>query len=156
MGFSITWTENFQMFKLGLEKTRGTRDQIANIHWINRKQGNSRKTSTSVSSTILKPLTVCIITNCGKLLKRWECQTILFVSWETCMWVKKQQLEPCMEQRTGSRSRKKYEKAVYCLPVYLTSMQSTLCEMPGWITHNMELRLPREISTTSDIQIIPF
>ena len=52
------------MFKLGLEKTRGTRDQIANIHWINRKQGNSRKTSTSVSLTMPKPLTVWIIANC--------------------------------------------------------------------------------------------
>ena len=63
------------------------------------------------------------------------------------MWVKKQQLEPCMEQRTGSRSRKKYEKAVYCLPVYLTSMQSTLCEMPGWMSYKLESRLPGEIST---------
>ena len=151
MGFSITWTENFQMFKLGLEKTRGTRDQIANIHWINRKQGNSRKTSTSVSLTMPKPLTLWITTNCGKLLKRWEYQTILPVSWDTCMWVKKQQLEPCMEQRTGSRSRKKYEKAVYCLPVYLTSMQSTLCEMPGWMSYKLESRLLGEISTTSDM-----
>ena len=57
------------MFKLGLEKTRGTRDQIANIHWINRKQGNSRKTSTSVSLTMPKPLTLWITTNCGKLLE---------------------------------------------------------------------------------------
>ena len=55
--------------KAGFRKGRGTRDQIANIHWII-KQKNSRKTSTSVSLTMLKPLTVWIITNCGKLLKR--------------------------------------------------------------------------------------
>ena len=85
------WTENFQVLNLGLEKAG---DQIANIHWIiKKKQGNCRKTSTSVSSTTLKYLTVWIITSCGKLLKRWEYQTILPVSWETYMQVKKQQLE---------------------------------------------------------------
>ena len=56
----------------GFRKGRGTRDQIANIFWIMEKQGNSRKTSTSASLTMLKPLTVWITTNCGKVLKRWE------------------------------------------------------------------------------------
>ena len=75
----------------GFRKGRGTRDQIASICWITEKAREiPRKISTSVSSTMLKPLTVWIITNCGKLLKRWEYQTILLVSWETCMWVKKQ------------------------------------------------------------------
>ena len=55
-----------------------------------RKHRNSRKTSTSASLRLLKPLTVWITTNCGKFLKRWEYQTTLSVSWETCMWVKKQ------------------------------------------------------------------
>ena len=59
----------------GFRKGRGTRDQIANICWIIEKQGNSRKTSTSASMTPLKPLTVWITTNGGKLLKRWEYQT---------------------------------------------------------------------------------
>ena len=62
----------------------------------------------------LKPLTVWIIRNYGKLLKRWEYQTILPVSSETCMRIKKQQLEPCMEQLTGSGLRKEYDKTVYC------------------------------------------
>ena len=48
------------------------------------------------------------------------------------MQVKKQQLEPDMEQQTGSRLGKEHIKAVYCYPVYLTYMQSTSCEMPGW------------------------
>ena len=43
-----------------------------------------------------------------------------FVSWETCMQVKNQQLEPDMEQRTGSKLRKEYVKAAYCHPAYLT------------------------------------
>ena len=56
-----------------------------------------KKTSISVSSTMLKSFTVWIMTNCGKLLERWEYQTSLPVSWEICMWVKRQQLEPCMD-----------------------------------------------------------
>ena len=55
-------------------------------------------------------------------MKRQEYQTILTVSWETCMQVKKQQLEPCMENLTGLKLRKEYDKAVYCHPVYLTYM----------------------------------
>ena len=85
-------------------------------------QGNSRKMSTSDLLIILKPLTVWITTNCGKLLKRWEYQMALPVCLETCMWVKKQQLQPDMEQWTGSKLRKKYVKAIYCHPACLTSM----------------------------------
>ena len=71
---------------------------------------------------MLMPLTVWITTNCGKFLKRWEYQTTLPVSWETCTWVKKQQLEPDMEQQTGSKLGKDYIKDVYCHPAYLSSM----------------------------------
>ena len=59
----------------GFRKGRGIRDQIANIHWVIEKAREFRKTSTSASLTTLKPLTVWITTNCGKLLKRWEYQT---------------------------------------------------------------------------------
>ena len=71
------------------------------------------------------------------------------------MWVKKQQLEPYVEQLTGSKLGKEYDKAVYCHPVYLTSVQSTSCEMPGWMNHKLESRLLGEISTTSDMQMMP-
>ena len=70
------------------------------------------------------------------------------------MQVKKKQLEPDMEQWTGSKAGKEYVKAVYCHPGYLTCMQSQTCEMPGWMNHKQESRLPGEISTTSDIQVI--
>ena len=100
---------------------------------------------------MLKPLTVWITTNCGKLLNRWEYQTTLPAFCKTCMQVKKQQLELGMEQQTGS----KLEKAVYCHPVYLTYMQSTSCEMPGWMKHKLESRLLGEISITSDMQMTP-
>ena len=67
-----------------------------------KKQESSRKTSTSASLIVLKPLAVWIITNCGKF-KRQEYQTTLPDSWEICMQVKKQQLELDMEQQTGSK-----------------------------------------------------
>ena len=113
--FSITWTENFQMFKLGLEKVGEPEIKLPIFAGSQRKQRNSRKTSTSVSLTTLKPLTVWIIINCGEFLKRWEYQTILPVSWETCMRVKKQQLVPYMEQLTSSGLIKDYNKAFACV-----------------------------------------
>ena len=60
-----------------------------------------------------------------------------------------------MEQRTGSKSGKEYVKAVYCHPAHLTSMQSTSCEVPAWMKCQLESRLLREISTTSDMQMTP-
>ena len=98
---------------------------------------------------------VWITTNCGKFLERWEYQTTLPISWEMCMQVKKQQLELNMEQQTGSKLRKEYDKAVYCHPAYLTYMQSTPCEVPDWMNHKLESRLLGEISTTSDVQTTP-
>ena len=71
------------------------------------------------------------------------------------MWVKKQQLEPDMEQWTGSKLGKEYVKAVYCHPAYLTYVQSTSCEMLGWMNHKLESRLLGEISTTLNMQMIP-
>ena len=71
------------------------------------------------------------------------------------MQVKKQQLELDMEQQTGSKSGEEYVKAVYCQPAYLTYMQSTSCEMLGWMKHKLESRLLAEISITSDTQMTP-
>ena len=71
------------------------------------------------------------------------------------MQVRKQQLEPDMEQQTGSRQEKEYVKAVYCHHAYLITMQSTSCEMLGWMKHKLESRLPGEIAATSDMQMIP-
>ena len=71
------------------------------------------------------------------------------------MQVRKQQLELDMEQQTGSESGNEYVKAVYCHPAYLIYMQSTSCEMLGWMKHKLELRLPGEISVTSDMQMTP-
>ena len=67
------------------------------------------------------------------------------------MHVKKQHLEPDMEQQTGSKLGKEYVKAAYCHPAYLTYMQSTSCEMLGWMNNKLKSRLSGEISKTSDV-----
>ena len=71
------------------------------------------------------------------------------------MQVKKQLLEPDMKQQTDSKLRKEYDKTVYCHPAYLTSMQSTSCKIPGWMNDKLQTSLPGEISTTSDMQMMP-
>ena len=120
-----------------------------------RKQGNSRKTSTSFLLTILKPLTMWITIN-WKILKEVGIPDHLTCLLRICMLVKKQQLEPDMEQQNVSKFVKEYKKAVHCHPAHFLYMQSTSCEMPGWINHKLESRLPGGISTTSDMQMIPF
>ena len=69
------------------------------------------------------------------------------------MQVKNQELEPDMEQRTGSKLGKEYVKAVYSHPAYLTYMQSTSCKILGLMNHKLESRLPGEISITSYTQM---
>ena len=71
------------------------------------------------------------------------------------MQVKKQESQPDMNQQTGSKLGKEYNKAIYCHPAYMTYMQSTSCEMLGWIKHKLESRLTGEISITSDTQMTP-
>ena len=73
-------------------------------------------------------------------------------SWKIFIQVKKQQLEPDMEQWPGSKLEKDYVKAVDHHPAYLTSMQSTSCEMPGWMKHKLESRLLGEISIIPDMR----
>ena len=90
-GFNSPWTQNFQMFKLDLEKAEEPEIKLSTSVGPQKKQESSRKTSTSALLTVLKPLTVWITINCGKFLKKWECQTTLSASWEICMQVKKQQ-----------------------------------------------------------------
>ena len=94
-------------FKLSFNSTwrQRTRNQIANFSRIIEKAREFQKNIYLCFIDYAKAF-VWIITNCGKLLKRWEYQTILPVSWETCVQVKKQQLEPCMEHLIGSRLRK--------------------------------------------------
>ena len=134
----------------GFKEGRGTRDQI-----VIEKAQELQKNIYFCFIDYAKPLTVWITTNCGKFWKRWEYQTTWPSSWEIFVQVKKQQLELDMEQQTGSKSGKEYIKAVYCHLAYLTYMQSISHEMPGWMKHKLESRLPGEISITSDMQMTP-
>ena len=139
------------MFKLDLEKAEEPEIKLPMSAGSPEKQESSRKTSISALLTAPKHLTVWITTMENS--ERWECQTTLPASWKMCMQVKKQQLKLETEQKTGSKLEKEYVKVVYCHPAYLTYMQSISCEMPGWMKHKLESRLPGEISITSDMQM---
>ena len=138
----------------GFRKGRGTRDQTANICWIIKQVREYQKNINFCFIDYTKAF-VWITTNCGKFFKRWKYQPTLPASWEICMQVKMQQLEMNMEQQTGFKFGREYVKAVYCLPVYLTYMQSTSFEILGWMKHKLESRLLVEISITSDMQMSP-
>ena len=91
------------MFKLDLEKAEELEIKLPTSAESSRKQESSRETSIYALLTLIKPLTVWITINCGKFWKTWEYQTTWPASWETCMQVRKQQLELDMEQQTGSK-----------------------------------------------------
>ena len=113
------------------------------------KQRNSRKTSASLIT--LKPLTVWVTTN-WKILKEMEIPEHLtclvrnlYAGQEATVRTR------CETTVIGSKLGKEYIKAVYCHPIYSTSMQSTSCEMLSWTNHKLESRLLGEMSTTADI-----
>ena len=128
-------------------KGRGTRDQIANIHWIIKKAREFQKNSYFCFIDYARAF-VWITINRGKFWKRWEYQTTLPASWEICMQVRKQQLELDMEQQTGSKlGKEEYQGYILSPCLYM----STLWETLGWKKHKLESALPGEISITSDI-----
>ena len=112
------------MCKLDLEKNRWSRDQIVSICWIIEKAREFQKNIYICFTDYTKAFDCVDHNKPWKILKRWEYQATLSFSWETYMQVKKQQLEPDMEQQTGSKFGKEYIKVVYCHPASLTRMQS--------------------------------
>ena len=139
----------------GFRKVKGSRDQIAKIHWIIKKEREFQKNIYFCFIDYAKPFDCVDHNKLWKILKEMEYQTTLPASWEICMQVKKQKLELDMEQQTGSKSGKEYINSIFCHPVYLTYMQCTSCKMPGWMKHKLESGLPGEISITSDMQMTP-
>ena len=147
LDFSTMWTKNFQINKLGLEKAE--EPEINCQHVLDHRK--SKKFQEKYASlTMLKPLIVWITTNCGRFSTRPPC-----LPPEKPVCRSRSKLELDMEQWTGSKLGKGYIKAVYCHPAYLTYMQSTSCEMLGWMNHKKESRLLGEISTTLYMQMIP-
>ena len=136
-----------------MRKGRRTRDQVANICWVIK---NARE--------FQKNMYFCFIDyakafDCVDHNKLWKIFQVMGIPDHlTCLlrnlYVDPKQ-EPHMEQQTGSKLGKEYIKAVYCHSSYLTYMQNTSCEMPGWMKHKLESRLSRELSITSDMQMTP-
>ena len=122
-------------------KDRGTRDQIANICWIIKKP-KAREFQKNIYFCFIDYTKAfdCVDNNKLENSERDD-QTTLPASWEICIQVKTQQLELDMEQTTGSKLGKEYIKTVYSHPAYLSYMQNTSCEMPGWMIHKLESRL---------------
>ena len=145
---------NFLMFNLVLEKAEEPEIKLPT------SAGSSKK-----AKEFQKNIYFCFIDHakafdCVDHNKLWKIvQEIGIPDHITCLLRSleqvKQQLELDMKQWTGSKLGKDYCKALYCHTAYLTYMQSTSCEMPDWIKHKLESRLPGEISLTSDIQMTP-
>ena len=133
----------------GFRKGRGTRDQIANIHWIIEK--------TNIYFCFIdyaKAIDCADHNNLWNILKEMGISDHL--TWLLRnLYAGQEQLELDMEQQTGSKSGKEYVEGIYCNPAYLTYMQSTSWEMLDWMKYKLESRLPGEISTTSDMQMTP-
>ena len=154
LGFNNTWTENFQVYKLDLEKAEELEIKLPTSIGSQKKQENSRKTSTSASLTMLKPLTLWITTN-WKILKEMGIPNHmtcllrnLYADQEATVWI-----------RHGTMDWFQIGKGVHrgCLlwSWYLIYVQSKSWEMLGWMKHMLESRLPGEISITSDMQMTP-
>ena len=146
---------NFQMFKLILEKAEEPEIKLPTFVGSIKKAREFQKNIYFCFIDYAKAFDCVDHNKLWKFWKRWEYQTTWPASWETYMQARKQQLELDMEQQTGSKSGKGYIKAVCCYPTYLTHMQNTSWEMPDWMKHKLESRLPREMSIISDIQMIP-
>ena len=106
----------------GFRKGRGTRDQIANIHWIIEKAREFQENIYFCFIDHAKAFHCVDHNKLWKILKETGIPDYLPASWEICMQIKKQQLELDMEQHTGSKSGKEYIKVIYCHPAYLTYM----------------------------------
>ena len=138
----------------GFRKGRGTRDQIANIHWFIEKARELQKT-----------IYLCFIDSANAFdyvdhYKLWKILKELGIPDHLTCLLRNLNAGQEAAVRTGhrtvggSRLGKEYDKAVYCHPTYLTSMRSTSFEVLGWMTCKLESRLLGEISTTSDMQRI--
>ena len=138
----------------GFKKGRGTRDQLANIHWIINKARKFQKNIYFCLIDYTKAFDCVGHSKLWKILKEMGIPDHL-----TCLlrnlFAGQEATEPDMEQETGSKSGKEYINAVYCHPAYLTYMQSTSWEIPDWMKQKLESRLQGEISITSDMQMTP-
>ena len=149
----------FPDIQAGFRKGRGTRDQIANIHWIIER---ARKFQKNICFTDNTKAFDCVDHN-----KLWEILKKMEIPDHLACLLRNLYVGQEATVRTGHGTTdwiqigkgcilyRPYVKAVYCHPAYLTSVQNTSCEMLGWMKHKLESRLPGEISITSDMQMTP-
>ena len=143
------------MYKLNLERA-GELDQIANIHSITEKAREFQKNIYFCFTDYAKAFDSVDHNKLWKILQvmgipeHFTCLLRNLYAGEVA------QLEPDMKQWTVSKFRKMYVKALYCHPAYLTYMLSSSCEMLSWMKDRLESRLPGEIPTTSNLQMILF
>ena len=142
------------MYKLDLEKAEEPEIKLPIYAGSQKKQESAGKTSTSASLTMLKPFTVWITTNFGKFFKRWEYQTTLPASWEIYMQVKEQQLELDTEQCTGSIGKGVLQGCILS-PCLFNFYVEHIMQNTGLDEAQAESGAQEEISTTSDMQMIP-
>ena len=129
----------FLIFYWDFRKGRGTRDQIANIHWIIKKTREFQKNIYFSFIDYAKAFDCVDQNKARKILKEmWIPDHLTCLLRKTCMQISKQQLELDMEQQSCSKLGKECIKAVYCHPAYLTYMQSTSWETLGWKKHKLE------------------
>ena len=129
LGFNSMWIENFQMFRLDLEKAEESEIKLPTSSGSQKKQENSRKTSTSVSVTRLKSFTVWITTNWNILKEMGLPDHLIWLLRN--LYADQETTELDIEQQTGSKLGKDYVRAIYSHPAYLNSMQSTSWKILG-------------------------
>ena len=139
----------------GFGKGKETRHQIANIHWIIEKARKFQKNIYFCFRDYTKAF------HCVDHNKLWQILKEMGIPDHLTCLLRNLYADQEATVRTGHgttdwfKLEKEYVKVVYCHPIYLTSMQSTLCEMPGWMKCKLESRLPGEVSITSYTQMTP-
>ena len=154
-GLSSKWTENFQMFKLDLEKADEPEIKFPTSVGSSQKQESSRKYIYFCFIDYVKAFDSVDHNKLWKILKEMGMPDYLTCLLSNTYASQEATVRPYVEQWIGSKFGKEDVKAVYCHPAYLTCVQSTSCEMPGWMKHKLESKLPGETSITSDMQMTP-
>ena len=137
------------------KKGRGTRDQIANIHWIIEKTREFQKNIYFCFTDYTKTFDYVNQNKLWKIFQEMGIPDHLTCILRNLYAGQEATLELDIEQQTGSKLGKEYVKAVYCHPGYLTSVRIISCKMPGWMKNKLESRLLGEIFITSDMQMTP-
>ena len=141
--------------QVGFRKGRGTRDQIANICWIIKKAREFQKNIYFCFIDYARDFDFVGHNKLWKILQMMGITDHLNCLPRNLYAGQEATVKPDMEQQTGSKLEKENIEAAYCHSAYLTYMQNISCEMPGWMKHKQESRLPGEISITSDMQMTP-